>query len=146
MDRLMGLPLPQCNYYLFKHLNQESVESNLPRFANCVIRFPLEDSSVSGTIIMAEGDPSDAVLFVGISLVLGIACRHALGGTPVPYTLALLLLGIALGALGLSFSLYFLTLYGAYVCHELIMIFLFASCVCVIMQKEIVSMPFYLLL
>ncbi|XP_047969241.1 LOW QUALITY PROTEIN: sodium/hydrogen exchanger 8-like [Salvia hispanica] len=99
MDRLMGLPLPQCNYYLFKHLNQESVESNLPRFANCVIRFPLEDSSVSGTIIMAEGDPSDAVLFVGISLVLGIACRHALGGTPVPYTLALLLLGIALGAL-----------------------------------------------
>lgn len=79
----------------------------------------LEEDSAS------EGDPTDAVLFVGISLVLGIACRQALGGTRVPYTVALLVLGIALGALGfplppLSFSLnfYSIELYVArYVCH-----------------------------
>lgn len=52
-----------------------------------------EDSS-------SNGNPSDAVIFVGISLVLGIACRHALRGTRVPYTVALLVLGIGLGALG----------------------------------------------
>ncbi|KAJ9546884.1 hypothetical protein OSB04_019427 [Centaurea solstitialis] len=46
-------------------------------------------------------NPTDAVLFVGISLVLGIATRHLLGGTRVPYTVALLLLGIAMGSLGL---------------------------------------------
>lgn len=46
-----------------------------------------------------SSDPTNAVIFVGISLVLGIACRHALRGTRVPYTLALLLLGIGLGSL-----------------------------------------------
>lgn len=45
------------------------------------------------------GSPTDAVIFVGISLVLGIACRHLLRGTRVPYTVALLVLGIGLGAL-----------------------------------------------
>lgn len=44
--------------------------------------------------------PSVAVVFVGISLVLGIASRHLLRGTRVPYTVALLILGIALGSLG----------------------------------------------
>ncbi|GKF55481.1 hypothetical protein Tco_0165821, partial [Tanacetum coccineum] len=44
-------------------------------------------------------NPSDAVLFVGISLVLGIASRHLLRGTRVPYTVALLVLGIAMGSL-----------------------------------------------
>ncbi|KAI3506274.1 hypothetical protein L1887_28631 [Cichorium endivia] len=39
-------------------------------------------------------NPADAVLFVGISLVLGIASRHLLRGTKVPYTVALLVLGI----------------------------------------------------
>ncbi|XP_057777702.1 sodium/hydrogen exchanger 8 isoform X3 [Salvia miltiorrhiza] len=53
----------------------------------------LEEDSAS------DGNPTDAVLFVGISLVLGIACRHALRGTRVPYTVALLVLGIGLGAL-----------------------------------------------
>lgn len=48
----------------------------------------------------AEYNPTDAVIFVGISLVLGIACRHVLRGTRVPYTVALLILGIGLGALG----------------------------------------------
>ncbi|KAL6505913.1 Son of sevenless 1 [Orobanche hederae] len=47
----------------------------------------------------SNGDPTDAVVFVGISLVLGIACRHSLRGTRVPYTVALLVLGIGLGAL-----------------------------------------------
>ncbi|KAL6847481.1 hypothetical protein ACP4OV_023334 [Aristida adscensionis] len=45
------------------------------------------------------GEPDDAVLFVGVSLVLGIASRHLLRGTRVPYTVALLVLGVALGSL-----------------------------------------------
>ncbi|KAL7000707.1 Son of sevenless 1, partial [Sarracenia purpurea var. burkii] len=44
-------------------------------------------------------NPTNAVIFVGISMVLGIACRHALRGTRVPYTVALLILGIGLGSL-----------------------------------------------
>lgn len=47
----------------------------------------------------SSSNPTDAVLFVGISLVLGIASRHALRGTRVPYTVALLVLGIAMGSL-----------------------------------------------
>ena len=47
-----------------------------------------------------EWNPSDAVIFVGLSLALGIACRHVLRGTRVPYTVALLILGIALGSIG----------------------------------------------
>lgn len=50
-----------------------------------------------------SSEPTNAVIFVGISLVLGIACRHVLRGTRVPYTLALLLLGIGLGSLGFPF-------------------------------------------
>lgn len=68
--------------------------------------------------ILAEGtdsnavegswNPTDAVIFVAISLVLGIASRHLLRGTRVPYTVALLVIGIALGSLGspLSFDLF----------------------------------------
>ncbi|KAL6187166.1 hypothetical protein ACLB2K_043281 [Fragaria x ananassa] len=51
--------------------------------------------------ILEEDDsssPSDAVAFVGMCLVLGIACRHVLRGTRVPYTVALLILGIAIGS------------------------------------------------
>ncbi|XP_048554183.1 sodium/hydrogen exchanger 8-like isoform X1 [Triticum urartu] len=43
--------------------------------------------------------PDDAVLFFGVSLVLGIGCRHLLRGTRVPYTAALLVLGVSLGGL-----------------------------------------------
>uniref|UniRef100_A0A453AAV5 Cation/H+ exchanger transmembrane domain-containing protein n=1 Tax=Aegilops tauschii subsp. strangulata TaxID=200361 RepID=A0A453AAV5_AEGTS len=43
--------------------------------------------------------PDDAVLFFGVSLVLGIGSRHLLRGTRVPYTAALLVLGVALGGL-----------------------------------------------
>ncbi|XP_010066529.2 sodium/hydrogen exchanger 8 isoform X1 [Eucalyptus grandis] len=46
-----------------------------------------------------SSNPTDAVIFVGICLVLGIACRHLLRGTRVPYTVALLVLGIALGSI-----------------------------------------------
>jgi hypothetical protein len=46
--------------------------------------------------------PDDAVLFFGVALVLGIGSRHLLRGTRVPYTIALLILGVALGSLGLS--------------------------------------------
>nr|ABN04857.1 salt-overly-sensitive 1 [Eutrema halophilum] len=46
-----------------------------------------------------ESSPVDAVLFVGMSLVLGIASGHLLRGTRVPYTVALLVIGIALGSL-----------------------------------------------
>ncbi|KAK7359534.1 hypothetical protein VNO77_01495 [Canavalia gladiata] len=46
-----------------------------------------------------HSNPSDAVIFFGLSLALGIACRHLLRGTRVPYTVALLILGIALGSI-----------------------------------------------
>nr|AFF57539.1 salt overly sensitive 1 [Cochlearia hollandica] len=46
-----------------------------------------------------EASPVDAVLFVAMSLVLGIASRHLLRGTRVPYTVALLVIGIALGSI-----------------------------------------------
>ncbi|XP_058108443.1 sodium/hydrogen exchanger 8-like isoform X1 [Magnolia sinica] len=46
-----------------------------------------------------ENSPDNAVIFFGVSLVLGIASRHLLSGTRVPYTVALLILGIALGSL-----------------------------------------------
>ncbi|XP_055819135.1 sodium/hydrogen exchanger 8 isoform X1 [Solanum dulcamara] len=44
-------------------------------------------------------DPTNAVIFVGISLLLGIGSRHLLRGTRVPYSVALLVLGIGLGAI-----------------------------------------------
>ncbi|KAK4851483.1 hypothetical protein QYF36_015608 [Acer negundo] len=57
----------------------------------------LEQQSSTGS--EENGNPSDAVLFFGICLVLGIASRHLLRGTRVPYTVALLVIGIALGSL-----------------------------------------------
>ncbi|WOL01002.1 sodium/hydrogen exchanger 8 [Canna indica] len=50
--------------------------------------------------------PDDAVIFVGISLLLGIASRHLLKGTRVPYTVALLILGIALGSIEYGTSIH----------------------------------------
>ncbi|MCD7454418.1 Son of sevenless 1 [Datura stramonium] len=57
----------------------------------------LEEESTSAE--SSGSDPTNAVIFVGISLLLGIACRHLLRGTRVPYSVALLVLGIGLGAL-----------------------------------------------
>eukprot|EP01018_Ginkgo_biloba_P028634 Gb_26712 [translate_table: standard] len=48
--------------------------------------------------------PEVAILFVGVSLLLGIASRQLLRGTKVPYTVTLLLLGISLGSLGVLVS------------------------------------------
>ncbi|OMO72604.1 hypothetical protein COLO4_27555 [Corchorus olitorius] len=56
----------------------------------------LEESSSESS---SSSNPVDAVIFVGISLVLGIASRHLLRGTRVPYTVALLIIGIGLGSL-----------------------------------------------
>ncbi|KAM1085081.1 hypothetical protein ACFX13_011061 [Malus domestica] len=47
----------------------------------------------------SSSDPTNAVAFLGLCLVLGIACRHLLLGTRVPYTVALLILGIGLGSI-----------------------------------------------
>ncbi|KAL4579158.1 hypothetical protein LXL04_015295 [Taraxacum kok-saghyz] len=61
----------------------------------------------SAIIVAAECDsesssnPIDVVLFAGISLLLGSGLRHLFRGTRVPYTVALLVLGIAIGSLGL---------------------------------------------
>lgn len=65
-----------------------------------------EEQKSGGGSSPSEGNPTDAVIFVGISLVLGIACRHLLRGTRVPYTVALLIIGIALGSLGSSFFVF----------------------------------------
>ncbi|KAL3652883.1 Son of sevenless 1 [Castilleja foliolosa] len=61
--------------------------------------FPLRVLEENSSPSSSNDNPVDAVIFVGISLVLGIACRHALRGTRVPYTVALLLLGIGIGGL-----------------------------------------------
>eukprot|EP01018_Ginkgo_biloba_P026054 Gb_09339 [translate_table: standard] len=54
----------------------------------------------SSTISGSYGDgPKVAILFVGVSLLLGIASRELLYGTKVPYIVALLLLRIGLGSL-----------------------------------------------
>ncbi|KAG2268297.1 hypothetical protein Bca52824_062852 [Brassica carinata] len=49
----------------------------------------------------AESDsrPVDAVIFAGVSLVLGTACRQLFNGTRVPYSVVLLVIGIVLGSL-----------------------------------------------
>ncbi|XP_028752601.1 sodium/hydrogen exchanger 8-like isoform X1 [Neltuma alba] len=46
-----------------------------------------------------ESSPSDAVVFAGLCLALGVACRHVLRGTRVPYTVVLLIIGVGLGSL-----------------------------------------------
>uniref|UniRef100_A0A2P2LR88 SOS1 n=1 Tax=Rhizophora mucronata TaxID=61149 RepID=A0A2P2LR88_RHIMU len=58
-----------------------------------------EESAVAAAAAGEESNPTDTVIFFGLSLVLGIASRHILRGTRVPYTVALLVIGIALGAL-----------------------------------------------
>ncbi|KAK9118129.1 hypothetical protein Scep_016222 [Stephania cephalantha] len=46
-----------------------------------------------------DDDPVVSIIFFGLCMVLGIASRHLLGGTRVPYTVALLIIGIGLGSL-----------------------------------------------
>lgn len=56
-------------------------------------------STAPGPASAAATEPQVAILFIGVSLFLGMASRHLLAGTVVPYTVALLLLGIGLGGL-----------------------------------------------
>ncbi|XP_021909771.1 sodium/hydrogen exchanger 7 [Carica papaya] len=56
-------------------------------------------SSTSSPLRSESSNPVDAVIFTGICLVLGIACRHVLRGTRVPYTVACCVIGIGLGSL-----------------------------------------------
>ena len=49
----------------------------------------------------SESSPELPILFIGVALVLGLLCRHLLKGTRIPYTGALLVLGIAMGAAGI---------------------------------------------
>lgn len=64
------------------------------------LSFSLSVSASVPSPSVEKTNPSDAVIFFGLSLGLGIACRHLLRGTRVPYTVALLILGIALGSIG----------------------------------------------
>lgn len=59
--------------------------------------FPVKLNSASDSD--SSWNPTDGVIFFGLSMVMGIASRHLLRGTRVPYTVALLILGIALGSL-----------------------------------------------
>ena len=70
----------------------------------------MEEQASSSSSLSLGSNPTDAVIFFGLCLVLGIACRHVLRGTRVPYTVALLVLGIALGSLG-SLPLFFYLLF-----------------------------------
>ncbi|KAL1199251.1 Sodium/hydrogen exchanger 7 [Cardamine amara subsp. amara] len=67
--------------------------------ASIPYRFLEEETNSYSSSSKGESSPVDAVLFVGMSLVLGIASRHLLRGTRVPYTVALLVIVIALGSL-----------------------------------------------
>ncbi|XP_038716122.1 sodium/hydrogen exchanger 8-like isoform X2 [Tripterygium wilfordii] len=58
-----------------------------------------EANSRSSPSSPSDSKPADAVIFFGLSLVLGIACRHVLRGTKVPYTVALLVGGVTIGAI-----------------------------------------------
>lgn len=74
----------------------------------------------SGTGSETE-QPQVAILFIGVSLFLGMASRHLLGGTVIPYTVALLLLGIALGGLG-EFLLSLSKVLDSFVCSSVFLI------------------------
>ncbi|CAH8353881.1 unnamed protein product [Eruca vesicaria subsp. sativa] len=56
-------------------------------------------TSSSSYPLESDSNPVDAVIFAGVSLVLGTACRQLFNGTRVPYTVVLLVIGIVLGSL-----------------------------------------------
>nr|XP_016487886.1 PREDICTED: sodium/hydrogen exchanger 8-like [Nicotiana tabacum] len=47
----------------------------------------------------SNSNPTDAVIFAGISMLIGVSCRTLLRRTSVPYTVVLLIIGTALGSL-----------------------------------------------
>lgn len=68
------------------------------------------NSAVVAALVEEESNPTDAVIFFGVSLILGIACRHFLRGTRIPYTVALLVIGIGLGSLGMFYAIAFFSI------------------------------------
>lgn len=74
-------------------------------------QFPYRILAQNSSSPSSTSNPVDAVIFFGLCLVLGIASRHVLRGTRVPYTVALLVIGIALGSLGLTISIFSLFLH-----------------------------------
>ncbi|CAN0890973.1 Sodium/hydrogen exchanger 7 [Linum grandiflorum] len=64
-----------------------------------VLAAAAEEASSEPSSSSLASNPTDAVIFFGLCLVLGVASRHVLRGTRVPYTVALLIIGIALGSL-----------------------------------------------
>ncbi|KAJ0257006.1 Sodium/hydrogen exchanger 8 [Hirschfeldia incana] len=60
---------------------------------------PEKLGSSSSYSAASDSSPVDAVIFAGVSLVLGTACRQLFNGTRVPYTVVLLVIGIVLGSL-----------------------------------------------
>ncbi|GAQ89279.1 Na+/H+ antiporter [Klebsormidium nitens] len=51
------------------------------------------------TVVSETSKPEVAILFFGVALILGALCKQVFARTPVPYTVALLMIGIILGAL-----------------------------------------------
>ncbi|CAA7032537.1 unnamed protein product [Microthlaspi erraticum] len=66
---------------------------------NPAYMLPEKATSSSSFSVESDSSPVDAVIFAGISLVLGTACRQLFNGTRVPYTVVLLVIGIALGSI-----------------------------------------------
>lgn len=52
------------------------------------------------TVASVTTKPEIAILFFGVALILGALCKQVFARTPVPYTVALLIIGIVLGVLG----------------------------------------------
>ncbi|OIW18087.1 hypothetical protein TanjilG_08557 [Lupinus angustifolius] len=77
----------------------EAVAGSLIRYRIMEQEQPLPVSISDSVSYENDGTPSDAVIFFGLSLAIGIACRHLLRGTRIPYTVALLVVGIGLGSL-----------------------------------------------
>ncbi|KAF5191355.1 Sodium/hydrogen exchanger [Thalictrum thalictroides] len=64
----------------------------------------IEEGSLPFRILREEGevvenDPVVSILFFGLCLILGIVSKQLLHGSKVPYTVALLIIGVALGSL-----------------------------------------------
>lgn len=79
-------------------------------FPNSAIMGTVEEGTLPYNLWQGESsssssssNPSDAVLFGGICLLVGVSCRTLLRRTTIPYTVVLLILGIALGSLGSYF-------------------------------------------
>ena len=65
---------------------------------NATAASPAESPAAAAT---ETGSPEVALLFIGVSLALGALSRQLLRNTRVPYTVAILVIGVGLGALGM---------------------------------------------